>query len=74
MREVEEIDQMTETRVVKSHLPLYLLNPKLLDTSKVSINDDSRILLNNQLLSYHRLCMLHETLKMSSSLTFITTG
>jgi len=38
MREVEEIDQTTETRVVKSHLPLYLLNPKLLDTSKVSIN------------------------------------
>lgn len=40
MREVEEIDQMTETRVVKSHLPLYLLHPKLLDTSKVSIITD----------------------------------
>ncbi|KAI9552926.1 hypothetical protein GHT06_020810 [Daphnia sinensis] len=35
MRDVEEMEQMTETRIIKSHLPLYLLNPELLDTSKV---------------------------------------
>ena len=35
MRDVEEMEQMTEPRIIKSHLPLYLLNPKLLDTSKV---------------------------------------
>jgi hypothetical protein len=37
MRDVEEMEQMTEPRIIKSHLPLYLLNPKLLDTSKVII-------------------------------------
>jgi hypothetical protein len=31
------MEQMTEPRIIKSHLPLYLLNPKLLDTSKVII-------------------------------------
>jgi hypothetical protein len=35
MRDVDEMEQMTEPRIIKSHLPLYLLNPKLLDTSKV---------------------------------------
>ena len=35
MRDVNEIDQMTEPRVIKSHLPLYLLHPELLDTAKV---------------------------------------
>lgn len=36
MRDVQEMEQMTETRIIKSHLPLYLLNPELLKTSKVS--------------------------------------
>ena len=36
MRDVEEMEQMTEPRIVKSHLPLYLLHPQLLDNSKVS--------------------------------------
>ena len=30
-----EIDNMQSPRVLKSHLPFYLLNPKLLDTCKV---------------------------------------
>lgn len=36
MRDVNEMEQMTEPRIVKSHLPLYLLHPQLLDTSKVN--------------------------------------
>ena len=30
--------------VVKSHLPFYLLHPKLLDTCKVLFNDISRLI------------------------------
>jgi len=37
MRDVKEIDQMTKPRVIKSHLPLFLLHPELLDTAKVLI-------------------------------------
>ena len=35
LRNVDEIDGMASPRVLKSHLPFYLLNPKLLDTCKV---------------------------------------
>ena len=33
-------EKMPSPRVLKSHLPFYLLHPKLLDTSKVSLNFD----------------------------------
>lgn len=36
MRDLEGIDEMDSPRVIKSHMPLFLLNPTLLDTSKVS--------------------------------------
>ena len=32
---IEKIEEMTSPRVIKSHLPFYLLPPKLLDTAKV---------------------------------------
>ena len=48
MRDVNEMEQMTEPRIVKSHLPLYLLHPQLLDTSKV--NDLSLLTLFQYLL------------------------
>ena len=32
---LETIELLPSPRVLKSHLPLYLLHPKLLDTSKV---------------------------------------
>ncbi|KAI9553518.1 hypothetical protein GHT06_021436 [Daphnia sinensis] len=35
LRDLEQIDQMAGPRVIKSHLPLYLLNPSVLNTSKV---------------------------------------
>jgi len=35
IRDLDELERMTTPRVIKTHLPLYLLNPKLLDTSKV---------------------------------------
>lgn len=35
MRDLDEITRMESPRVIKSHLPFYLLNPTLLDTSKV---------------------------------------
>lgn len=35
MRDLDEIDRMASPRIFKSHLPFYLLHPKLLDTSKV---------------------------------------
>jgi len=35
IRDLDELDRMNTPRVIKTHLPLYLLNPKLLDTSKV---------------------------------------
>ena len=37
MRDVDEMEQMTEPRIIKSHLPLYLHKPNLLDTSKVKL-------------------------------------
>ena len=35
MCNLEQIENMPSPRVIKSHLPLYLLHPNLLDTSKV---------------------------------------
>lgn len=35
MRDLKAIDHMSSPRVIKSHLPFYLLNPDLLDKSKV---------------------------------------
>nr|CAH0104487.1 unnamed protein product [Daphnia galeata] len=32
---IDKIEEMTSPRVIKSHLPFYLLPPKLLDTAKV---------------------------------------
>jgi hypothetical protein len=37
LRDLEQIDQMAGPRIIKSHLPLYLLNPQVLSTSKVSL-------------------------------------
>jgi hypothetical protein len=31
---LDKVEQMPSPRVIKSHLPFYLLNPKLLDTCK----------------------------------------
>ena len=36
LRNVDDIDGMASPRVLKSHLPFYLLNPNLLDTCKVN--------------------------------------
>ena len=36
LRDLHDLDRMTETRVIKTHLPFYLLHPKVLDTAKVS--------------------------------------
>jgi hypothetical protein len=33
---LDQIESRPSPRVIKSHLPLYLLHPKLLDTSKVN--------------------------------------
>lgn len=35
MRDLGKLERMESPRVIKSHMPLYLLNPTLLDTSKV---------------------------------------
>lgn len=35
MRDLKGIDHMSSPRVIKSHLPFYLLNPDILDKSKV---------------------------------------
>ena len=35
LHNLEDIDGMTSPRVIKSHLPFYLLNPQLLNTCKV---------------------------------------
>lgn len=37
IRDLDELESMTSPRVIKSHLPLYLLNPDLLNTSKVTL-------------------------------------
>jgi len=42
---LEQIEARPSPRVIKSHLPLYLLHPKLLDTSKV-ITKMTRFLYN----------------------------
>jgi len=34
---LEKINQMPSPRVIKSHMPFYLLNPDLLDTCKVNL-------------------------------------
>jgi len=36
MRNLEEMEDMSGPRILKTHIPFKLLNPKLLDTSKVS--------------------------------------
>jgi hypothetical protein len=35
MLTLDKVEKMPSPRVIKSHLPFYLLNPKLLDTCKV---------------------------------------
>lgn len=37
-RTVEEIEDMKEQRIIKTHLPFYMLHPQLLDTSKVRLH------------------------------------
>ena len=37
LRDVDDIADMPSPRVIKSHLPFHMLNPQLLDTSKVHI-------------------------------------
>ena len=49
MRDVDEMEQMTEPRIIKSHLPLYLLNPNLLDTSKVNLKKKKKNIYENLL-------------------------
>lgn len=34
---VENVEKMPSPRIIKTHLPFYLLNPKLLETSKVNL-------------------------------------
>ncbi|EFX84144.1 hypothetical protein DAPPUDRAFT_301389 [Daphnia pulex] len=60
MRDVEEMEEMTEPRIIKSHLPLYLLNPKLLDTSKVVYvaRNPKDVLVSY--FHYHRLIHFHQ--------------
>lgn len=41
MRDLGEIDRMESPRVIKSHLPFYLMNPTLLDTSKVCFENET---------------------------------
>lgn len=36
VRDLDQLERMKSPRVFKTHLPLYLLHPELLDTSKVS--------------------------------------
>ena len=38
-RTVEEIEDMEEQRIIKTHLPFYMLHPQLLDTSKVTLGE-----------------------------------
>ena len=35
MRNLQEMEDMSGPRILKTHIPFHLLNPKLLDTSKV---------------------------------------
>lgn len=35
IRDLDQLDAMDSPRIIKTHLPLYLLNPTLLSTSKV---------------------------------------
>ena len=35
MRDLDQLDRMDSPRVIKTHLPMYLLNPTVLNTSKV---------------------------------------
>lgn len=44
MRDLDAIDEMNSPRVIKSHMPFFLLNPTLLDTSKVSIRKNMSLL------------------------------
>ena len=42
IRDLDELNRLNTPRVIKTHLPLYLLNPKLLDTSKVRLQIECR--------------------------------
>jgi len=46
---LEQIESRPSPRVIKSHLPLYLLHPKLLDTSKVNNKMNAIIIIVNYL-------------------------
>lgn len=35
MRDLDQLDRMDSPRVIKTHLPMFLLNPTVLNTSKV---------------------------------------
>ena len=35
VRDIDEFEEMSSPRVIKSHLPFYLLHPELLNTAKV---------------------------------------
>ena len=60
MPSVEVIDKMHSPRVIKSHLPFFLLPSNLLDTCKV--NNKYAVYLNNHLLDFDclikHLCMV----------------
>ena len=53
LRDLEQIDTMTGPRIIKSHLPLYLLNPEVLNTSKVCIHILSPLLSSNIIYSIY---------------------
>lgn len=38
MRDLDDLEKMPSPRIMKSHLPFYLLHPELLSTSKVSLD------------------------------------
>ena len=63
---LEQIEARPSPRVIKSHLPLYLLHPKLLDTSKV-INKMTRFLYNFQLYFNNCSMLLSDCLRCSKS-------
>lgn len=49
LHSLEKIENMPSPRIIKTHLPLYLLHPELLDTCKVGILE----LRESKLFLYH---------------------
>lgn len=53
VRDLHQLERMKSPRVFKTHLPLYLLHPELLDTSKVSRPAFDRFYLNHKYSAAH---------------------